>query len=258
MLGKRAAKAAAPIKADWQKLLVTAISEAGGQFDKTNDIHRQAIEEQAVALERLLSRRLSVLVGRAGTGKTSVMGALMLADALTKDGILLLAPTGKARVRLGKATNAEAMTVAQFLHRLGRYDGSRQRPKFDGKDKYRKEKTVVIDECSMLTMDDLVAVLEALDLAHVQRVILVGDPNQLPPIGVGRPFADLVSYLETTDAKVDDGSPLGNALARLSVEVRAAAAATASASDALATRVVVHARAAARRRRPSAERPRAG
>lgn len=232
VLDKRAGKPAAPVKADWQKLLVTAISEAGGKFDRTNELHRQAIEEQAVALERLLSRRLSVLVGRAGTGKTSVMGALMLSEALTKDGILLLAPTGKARVRLGKATNAEAMTVAQFLHRLGRYDGARQRPKFDGKDKYRKEKTVVIDECSMLTMDDLVAVLEALDLAHVQRLILVGDPNQLPPIGVGRPFADLISYLETTDAQSDDGSPLGHALARLTVEVRAAAVASA-ASDTL-------------------------
>lgn len=232
VLGKRAGKPAAPVKADWQKLLVAAISGAGGKFDKTNELHRQAIEEQAVALERLLSRRLSILVGRAGTGKTSVMGALMLSEAITKDGILLLAPTGKARVRLGKATNAEAMTVAQFLHRLGRYDGARQRPKFDGKDKYRKEKTVVIDECSMLTMDDLVAVLEALDLAHVQRLILVGDPNQLPPIGVGRPFADLVSYLETTDAQCEDDSPLGHALARLTVEVRAAAAASA-ASDAL-------------------------
>lgn len=233
VLGKRAGKQAAPIEADWEQLLVTAISEAGGKFDKGNEIHRQAIEEQAVALNRLLSRRLSVLVGRAGTGKTSVMGALMLSEALTRDGILLLAPTGKARVRLGKATNAEAMTVAQFLHRLGRYDGARQRPRFDGKDKYRKEKTVVIDECSMLTMDDLVAILEALDLAHVQRVILVGDPNQLPPIGVGRPFADLVSYLETTQAPTDDGAPLGNALARLSVEVRAAATASSSASDAL-------------------------
>lgn len=232
VLGKRASKPAAPVTADWQKLLVQAISDAGGRYDKKNELHRQAIEEQAVALERLLSRRLSVLVGRAGTGKTSVMGALMLSDALTKDGILLLAPTGKARVRLGRATNAEAMTVAQFLHRLGRYDGARQRPKFNGKDKYRKEKTVVIDECSMLTMDDLVAVLEALDLAHVQRFILVGDPNQLPPIGVGRPFADFVSYLETTDAQGDDGSPLGRALARLTVEVRAAAAASA-ASDAL-------------------------
>ena len=58
------------------------------------------------------------------------MGALMLCEPVAKDGILLLAPTGKARVRLGKATNAEAMTVAQFLNRLGRYDGSRQRPTF--------------------------------------------------------------------------------------------------------------------------------
>lgn len=233
VLGKRAGKAAAPIKADWPNLLVAAIAEAGGKFDATNEVHQQAIEEQAVALARLLARRLSVLVGRAGTGKTSVMGALMHCDALTKDGILLLAPTGKARVRLGKATNAEAMTVAQFLYRLGRYDGARQRPKFDGKEKHRKEKTVVIDECSMLTMDDLVAVLEALDLAHVQRVLLVGDPNQLPPIGVGRPFADLVSYLETTREPADDGTPLGVALSRLSVEVRAAASASASTSDAL-------------------------
>ena len=48
----------------------------------------------------------------------------------------------------------------------------------------------------MLTMDSLYAVLQALDLGHVERVILVGDPNQLPPIGVGRPFADLIGVLD--------------------------------------------------------------
>ena len=231
ILGKRAGKSAAPVHEEWDELIIRAISEAGGRFDAANERHRLAIEEQAIALQRLQSRRLGVLVGRAGTGKTSVMGALMLSQALSKDGILLLAPTGKARVRLAKATNAEAMTVAQFLHRLGRYDGARQRPRFEGKEKYRKEKTVVIDECSMLTMDDLVAVLEALDLAHVQRLILVGDPNQLPPIGVGRPFADLVTHLETTLSAAEDGSLLGHALARLSVEVRASTAG--AASDAL-------------------------
>lgn len=232
ILSKRAGKPSALINANWQELLVTAISDAGGKYDSGNERHIQAIREQAAALDRLASRRLTVLVGRAGTGKTSVMGALMRCDPLAKNGILLLAPTGKARVRLGKATSAEAMTIAQFLHRNGRYDGARQRPLFSGKDKYRKEKTVVIDECSMLTMDDLVAVLDALDLAHVQRVILVGDPNQLPPIGVGRPFADLVSYLDVTEAKSEDGQPLGDALARLTVEVRAATKANES-SDAL-------------------------
>lgn len=231
VLGRRAVRATAPIPNDWEKLLLAAISGGGSTFDPTSERHVQAISEQASALARLVSRKLSVLVGRAGTGKTSVMGALMLSDSIVKDGVLLLAPTGKARVRLGKATNAEAVTVAQFLHRLDRYDGSRQRPKFVGEGKYRKEKTVVIDECSMLTMDDLAAILEALDLAHVQRLILVGDPNQLPPIGVGRPFADFVDYLENTTEEASDGSPLCHALARLSVEVRAVAAD--EASDAL-------------------------
>lgn len=232
VLSKRAGKAAPEVSSDWKKLLVEAIEAAGGAYDPNNARHVLAIDEQAAALARVTSRRLTALVGRAGTGKTSVMGALLLNSALARDGILLLAPTGKARVRLGKAANAEAMTVAQFLNELGRYDGVRQRPRFQGREKYRKEKTVVIDECSMLTMDDLAAVLEALDLAHVQRLILVGDPNQLPPIGVGRPFADLTSYLQTTEAQSDAGLPLDEALARLSVEVRAVAGAE-QASDTL-------------------------
>ena len=232
IFSKRAGKPCTPINSDWKRLLESAIASAGGKYDPSNERHAQAIAEQAVALDRLLSRRLSVLVGQAGTGKTSVMGALMLCEPLAKNGVLLLAPTGKARVRLGQATNAGAMTVAQFLNHLGRYDGSRQRPLFTGTEKHRREKTVIIDECSMLTMDDIAAVLEALDLAHVQRVILVGDPNQLPPIGVGRPFADLVSYLETTSANADNGTPLGNALAKLTVEVRAVTAANDS-SDTL-------------------------
>ena len=71
----------------------------------------------------------------------------------------------------------------------------------------------------MLTMDDLCAVLMALDLAHVQRLILVGDPNELPPIGVGRPFADLVAHLDT--CKDEQAA----ALARLTVELRTKAGA---------------------------------
>src|SRR6202042_2953344 len=66
------------------------------------------------------------------------------------------------------------------------------------------------------TMDDLLAVPPALDLGHVERLILVGDPNQLPPIGVGRPFADLVAQLDA--AETDD--PVAGSLARLTVEMR--------------------------------------
>ncbi len=209
--------------ADWESLLIEAISEAGGNVDRSVDRHADALKEQARALEMIVGRKVSALIGRAGTGKTSVLGALLKEEAITRDGVLLPAPTGKARVRLARAAGAEALTIAQFLFRLGRYDGARQRPLFDGSQKHRKEKTVVIDECSMLTMDDLSAVLSALDLGHVRRLILVGDPNQLPPIGIGRPFADFAGFLEHLAHSEDpDDLHTSEALSRLSVELRTA------------------------------------
>ena len=214
ILGKRAEAALPSLNEQWGSLLASAIEDGGGKINLEDPRHRLALDEQADALARITSRKLSVLVGRAGTGKTTVLGALMKAQSLRKDGLLFLAPTGKARVRLAQKAGADAMTVAQFLYSLGRYDGSRQRPLFEGSDQYRKEKTVIIDESSMLTLDDLFATLMALDLAHVQRIILVGDPNQLPPIGVGRPFADLVSHLE------DSSIPGAGAMAKLTIELR--------------------------------------
>lgn len=223
ILRTRASRQIESISADWEGLIKAAITEARSSFDENNPRHTLALKEQAEALERLTTRKLSVLVGKAGTGKTSVLGALLRCEKLNEEGILLLAPTGKARVRLGKATNQMAMTVAQFLYSLKRYDGVRQRPLFNG-DIYRKEKTVVIDECSMLTLDDICAVLKALDLAHATRIILVGDPNQLPPIGIGRPFADLVGYLDKlSESEEPEHKHQSQALARLTIEVRALA-----------------------------------
>ena len=217
---KRAAKSVPSTEAAWEDLLIEAITESGVTVDSENPRHTDALQEQAEALEHITTRRLGVLVGRAGTGKTSVLGALVRCNKIAQDGVLLLAPTGKARVRLQRSTGREASTIAQFLYRLGRYDGARQRPRFTGDATYRKEKTVVIDECSMLTMDDLHAVMLALDLGHVERLILVGDPNQLPPIGVGRPFADLIGVLDEPTNELERDA--AHALARLTVEVRTA------------------------------------
>ena len=218
ILLKRAGRELPSVGATWRNLLIEAIRTTGAEVDLGNTRHVDALEEQEEALERITTHRLGVLVGRAGTGKTSVLGALVRCKEIAAEGVLLLAPTGKARVRLQRATGREASTIAQFLYRLGRYDGARQRVLFAGPETYRKEKTVVIDECSMLTMDDLYAVLRALDLGHVARLILVGDPNQLPPIGVGRPFADLVGVLDEPSG--DDEIVAAKVRARLTVEVR--------------------------------------
>jgi ATP-dependent exoDNAse (exonuclease V) alpha subunit len=224
ILKARAAKMLPSIGSAWKELIVQAIEARGHTFDPNNPRHVAALEEQAQALERVTTRKMSVLVGRAGTGKTAALGALLRCEPIAKDGILLLAPTGKARVLLGRAAGGEAMTVAQFLYSLKRYDGERQRPLFEGERIHSKEKTVVIDESSMLTMDDLYAVLQGLDQIHVQRIILVGDPNQLPPIGVGRPFADFVGSLELAAQSGDpEQKALSEAMGKLTVEVRSAA-----------------------------------
>lgn len=217
----RASKSVPSLGEKWEELIVQTIKDNKGKYDKNNKRHVDALADQSKALEQITTRKLSILNGPAGTGKTSVMGALVRSKKLSDKGILLLAPTGKARVRLQKMTNQESLTIAQFLTRQKRFDWSRMKPLFNGKEQYKGEKTVIIDECSMLTEDDFYAVFQALDLLHVERIVLVGDPYQLPPIGAGRPFADLCSWLEGPFEKNDEErKKASGALAKLEVVVR--------------------------------------
>jgi hypothetical protein len=84
-------------------------------------------------------------------------------------------------------------TIAQFLSRCGRYDGSTGRYQVSSAPKETPGKTVIVDEASMLTEEMLGALIDS--LKGVERLILIGDPRQLPPIGAGRPFVDIVSEL---------------------------------------------------------------
>lgn len=186
---------------DWSALVDAAIEDAPAK-DQWDELEQGAREEKAVALEMMFHSRVSALMGAAGTGKSTLIKALCRAPGVHEGGVLLLAPTGKARVRLEQASGmrGKGRTIAQFLHGLKRYDGSTGRyfvnsegPRSTG------HKTVVIDECSMLTEDQLVALVDGLD--GVERLIFVGDPKQLPPIGAGRPFVDIVNKLRPENAE---------------------------------------------------------
>ncbi|RYF58319.1 MAG: exonuclease, partial [Comamonadaceae bacterium] len=121
---------------------------------------------------------------------TTLIKALVHRPEIQAGGVLLLAPTGKARVQLSKKVEHEAVTVAQFLARTDRFDGATGRYTITGEPSdRRKVGLVVVDEASMLTETMLAALIDALH--PPQRLILVGDPRQLPPIGEGRPFVDL-------------------------------------------------------------------
>jgi ATP-dependent exoDNAse (exonuclease V) alpha subunit len=228
-LSARARKELPPVDEDWLPLLeesIRAKSDLDAMRAKHPERVERALEEQVDALNRIVARKLTTLVGRAGTGKTTVLGALSRSSTIG-GAVLFLAPTGKARVRMSRnvAAGSSVQTVAQYLLSQGAYDTATQQPLILDEGTYDGHRTVVIDESSMLTEETLLAVLNTFS-PNVNRLILVGDTAQLPPIGAGRPFTDLVAHLagdivfddeEDTAEKV---SHRQGAHARLTVEVR--------------------------------------
>ena len=170
-----------------------SIDAAFGEADASDPEEELARTEKAAGLGELFASRLSVLVGPAGTGKTSLLKTLVARPEIAQDGVLLLAPTGKARVQLQTKVEHEAQTLASFLIKKGGYDPDTGRYFSVDKSKRGRFGLVVVDEASMLTEEMLAATLSALE--GVKRLILVGDHRQLPPIGAGRPFVDIVEWL---------------------------------------------------------------
>ena len=160
------------------------------------DRQQVALSDQARALETLFTQRVSVLEGSAGTGKTSLVRVFLdeLERLEGKRAVYLLAPTGKARVRLSTETGRTANTIHQLLLRTEWLDPGTFRLKREGGNR-EGAPTIIIDECSMVPTDLLATLFKALALDMVSRLILVGDGNQLPPIGPGRPFVDLSAWL---------------------------------------------------------------
>lgn len=183
------------LSADWHSLLDNALKA----FTKgtPDEQEQKAREEKAASLKEIAESRFSVLIGPAGTGKTTLLTILASQKEVENNGVLLLAPTGKARVRMeevAKNIQVTAKTLAQFLSAYGRYNGEIQQYVFS--DRYCEEKydTVILDEASMLTEEMLATTLDC--IRGVKRFILVGDHRQLPPIGAGRPFVDIIKHLK--------------------------------------------------------------
>jgi len=181
------------VDADWRAILDKYLDVHGA--GNCDELEEKARKEKVSALKELAESRLSVLIGPAGTGKTTLLSVLCSHPQIAEGDILLLAPTGKARVRMEQSTSEmklKGFTVAQFLS-PHRYDASTGRYQLSNKAAEVGARTVIIDEASMLTEEMLAALIQALKGVH--RLILIGDPRQLPPIGAGRPFVDIVKHL---------------------------------------------------------------
>ena len=152
-------------------------------------------DEQRLAVTALLQQRVGLLQGGAGTGKTTTVRILAEAWKAFGGVCVLAAPSGKAALRLSRATGERAMTVARLLvaleHRRRLAEEGRltraaaaELPELTGRT------MLVVDEASMVDLASLNRVLER--MPDGSRLLLVGDHGQLPPVGMGRCYHDLV------------------------------------------------------------------
>ena len=163
-----------------------------------------AIHEQAALLEPAFCNSLFVLTGAAGTGKTTMLKAFIqgVKQKESDSNFLLIAPTGKAALRMKDKTGTDAWTIDYILWKNGWANFQTGVLLTEGGNLITSHKNIIIDESSMVDIEKLGVLFRAIPWNNIRRLILVGDPNQLPPIGTGKPFADIIEYIdESTEYK---------------------------------------------------------
>jgi ATP-dependent exoDNAse (exonuclease V) alpha subunit len=184
-----------PSERNWEKIIREGFKEQGIKVKPIKD----ALKEQIRALEILYQTRFGVLTGGAGVGKTTVLWAFVrgVLELDPDHEFLLLAPTGKASVIMRQKVGLEARTIHSFLMQHKWLNPKNWTLLPEGGRKAGGYKTVIIDEASMLNVDLMATLFRALNWNEIERLILVGDPSQLPPIGPGKPFADILDHLRS-------------------------------------------------------------
>ena len=142
-------------------------------------------EEQWAVVELVRTRSLVLLTGLPGAGKTHTQRVLVDVARRARRRVLLCAPTGKAARRMRDLTGHEAMTI----HRALGYSPIEGFQRDEDDPLSKSYDLVIVDEASMLSLELADAFFRAAGDCHV---LLVGDTDQLPPIGAGRVLADLV------------------------------------------------------------------
>ena len=139
--------------------------------------------EQRRAVAGIAQRRLAILTGGPGCGKTTATRVLVrLLEAMGKR-VLLAAPTGRAAQRLSEVVGREAKTI----HRLLEWAGSGFKRRADNP---LPSDFLIVDETSMLDISLAAALLAAVPTES--QLLLIGDPDQLPPVGAGNVLRDLI------------------------------------------------------------------
>lgn len=141
--------------------------------------------EQVEAIRTGLTEKTSIITGGPGTGKTTILRALVQIIRAKKVKVILAAPTGRAAQRMSEATGGFAQTIHRLLKfepRKGRFAHNESNP--------LKAGFLIVDESSMLDARLASALLRA--IPQGAHIVLVGDVNQLPSVGAGNVLKDLI------------------------------------------------------------------
>ena len=146
-------------------------------------------EQQEDAIRAAATSGLLLITGGPGTGKTTILNGILSLYAQMGLNCVLAAPTGRAAKRLTEVTGRDASTIHRLLEAgIDQHTGNLYFARDE--DNPLKADAVIVDEMSMVDVQLLHSLLQA--VPERARLILVGDPDQLPPVGPGFPFSDML------------------------------------------------------------------
>ena len=145
--------------------------------------------EQTQAIREAATSGLLLITGGPGTGKTTLLTGILSLLGNMQLKCLVAAPTGRAAKRMAEVTGEEASTIHRLLE-AGIDQNTGKMYFARDEDNPLKADAVIVDEMSMVDIRLMHHLLRA--IPRGKRLILVGDPDQLPPVGPGSPFGDML------------------------------------------------------------------
>lgn len=172
----------------YQKDAVIDVEKELAQTQK--ELKIELVEEQKEAVRNVLTNGVTVITGGPGTGKTTTINAILHMLEKAGEDVLLAAPTGRAAKRMSEATGIEAQTIHRLLE-IGYMGEEGSRQAFNRNEENPLEADVIIvDELSMVDIILMNALLKA--VVEGQRLVLIGDADQLPSVGAGNVIKDII------------------------------------------------------------------